>query len=261
MRALFTAATGMNAQQARMDAIANNLANVNTTGFKRSHAEFQDLFYETLAAPGAPTGDGSTLPGGVQIGHGVKLASVVRDFASGERVRTDRPLDLAIEGEGFLQVQKPGGETLYTVAGVLQLDRDGNIVTQEGYPLLPAITIPPDAQDLTIARDGTLSVTLPGASTATALGQIQLARFVNPSGLRALGSNLYAPTEASGDPETGNPDADGFGSIAQGFLEASNVNIAEELVKMILAQRGFEMNSRVIKAGDEMMQTVGAMSR
>ncbi|MCA9512026.1 MAG: flagellar basal-body rod protein FlgG [Myxococcota bacterium] len=261
MRALFTAATGMNAQQARMDAIANNLANVNTTGFKRANAEFQDLFYETLAAPGAPTGDGSALPGGVQIGHGVKLASVVRDFAHGERVRTDRPLDLAIEGDGFLQVQKPGGETLYTVAGALQLDRDGNIVTQEGYPILPSITVPPDAQDLTIARDGTVSVTQPGAATATAIGQIQLARFVNPSGLRALGSNLYAPTEASGDPETGTPDADGFGSIAQGFLEASNVNVAEELVKMILAQRGFEMNSRVIQAGDEMMQTVGAMSR
>ena len=261
MRALFTAATGMNAQQARMDSIANNLANVNTTGFKRSHAEFQDLFYETLAAAGAPTGDGTALPTGVQIGHGVKLASIVRNFAQGERVRTDRPLDLAIEGDGFLQVQKPGGETLYTVAGALQLDRDGNIVTPEGYPLLPAVTSPPDAQDLTSARDGTVSVTLPGASTSTTLGQLQLARFMNPSGLKALGSNLYAPTEASGDPETGIPDQDGFGGIAQGFLESSNVNIAEELVKMILAQRGFEMNSRVIKAGDEMMQTVGALSR
>jgi len=261
MRALFTAATGMTAQQTRMDSIANNLANVNTTGFKRAHAEFQDLFYETLRAPGAPSADGTALPSGVQIGHGVQLASVVRTFAQGERTRTDRPLDLAIDGPGFLQVQKPGGETLYTVAGALQLDADGNIVTPEGYPIVPAITVPSDAQDMTILRDGTVSVLQPGSTAPTQIGQIQLARFVNPSGLRAMGNNLYAPSGASGDPETGNPDQNGFGALSQGFLESSNVNVAEELVRLIMAQRGFEMNSRVITAGDEMMQTVGALAR
>lgn len=261
MRALYTAATGMTAQQARTDAIANNIANVNTTGFKRSRVEFQDLFYETIAAPGAQSTGETTLPTGVQIGHGVRLASAGRVFTDGDRTRTDRDLDISIEGEGFLQIEKPGGETLYTRSGNLQLDRDGNVVTPEGFLMLPAVTVPIDALQVTIGRDGTITAQQAGSTTPVNLGQIQLARFANPAGLRALGSNLFAVTEASGDAETGTPDLDGFGAINQGFLENSNVNIAEELVQLILAQRAFEMNSRVIQAGDEMMQVMGSVAR
>ncbi len=261
MRALFTAATGMGAQQVRIDAIANNLANLNTTGFKQVRAEFQDLLYETLRAPGATSATGATLPTGVQLGHGVQLAASSRIFTQGERQNTGNELDMAIDGDGFFQIQKPGGETLYTRDGTFKRDRDGNVVTVEGFLLLPNIQIPPDTTQLTILRDGTVTALQAGASTTTQLGQIELARFPNPSGLRAVGGNLFGTTEASGDPETGTPDQNGFGSIAQGFLESSNVNVAAELVQMILAQRAFELNSRVIQAGDQMLQTVGVLSR
>ncbi len=261
MRALFTAATGMNAQQVRIDAISNNLANVNTTGFKSARAEFQDLFYETLRAPGAQQSDGSSLPTGVQVGHGVQFVSTDRVFHQGELVNTGQSLDMAIEGDGFYQVQRPTGETAYTRDGSFKLDRDGNLVTSQGLALIPAVTVPVDAQDLTILADGTVTARLAGNTDSTELGQIDLARFSNPAGLRGLGGNLFAPTDASGDPEIGTPDQDGFGSLSQGFLESSNVNIAEELVQMILAQRAFELNSRVIQAGDEMMQTVATVSR
>lgn len=261
MRALFTAATGMGAQQIRIDAIANNLANLNTTGFKQMRAEFQDLLYETLRAPGATSTAGATLPTGVQLGHGVRLAASSRIFTQGERQSTGNELDLAIDGDGFFQIQKPGGETLYTRDGTFKRDRDGNIVTVEGFLLLPNIQIPADTIQLTILRDGTVSALQAGTETPTNLGQIELARFANPAGLRAVGGNLFAATEASGDVEVGLPDEDGFGSLAQGFLESSNVNVASELVQMILAQRAFELNSRVIQAGDQMLQTVGVLSR
>jgi flagellar basal-body rod protein FlgG len=244
----------MEAQQTRIDTIANNLANVNTTGYKKSRPEFEDLFYETLAAPGAQDSSGAALPTGVQIGHGVKLASITRIATQGERIQTSRDLDIAIEGEGYFQVQSATGETLYTRDGSLQRDRDGNLVTRTGLLVSPNVQIPIDVRDVTILSDGTVSGVPAGQTQPTVLGQIELARFANPSGLRALGNNMLAPSDASGDPEVGTPSQQGFGGISQGFLESSNVNMAEELVRMILAQRAFEMNSRVIKASDEMLQ-------
>lgn len=261
MRALFTAATGMEAQQHRIDAVANNLANVTTTGFKRSRADFRDLFYDTLQAPGAASASGATLPTGIQIGHGVKLASMSRIYSQGERTSTGRSLDMAIDGDGFFQVQRPGGETVYTRDGSFQLDSSGTIVNGQGFQLVPAIQVPSDAVQITILPDGTVTALTAGSIQPTDLGQIDLARFVNPAGLRALGNNLLAPTEASGDPETGPADDAGFGAISQSFLESSNVNVAQELVEMILAQRAFEVNSRVIQAGDEMLRTAATMQR
>lgn len=260
MRALFTAATGMSAQQTRLDTISNNLANVATSGFKRSRAEFQDLFYETLRAPGASASTGATLPTGVQIGSGVRLASVAKQFSQGDAQRTDNELDLMIQGDGFFQIDKPTGETLYTRDGSFELDRDGNVVTSEGFQLNPNIQIPADGTNVTITRDGTVSYT-DAANQPVQAGQIELARFANPAGLVAQGSNFFIPSDASGDATTGIPDQDGMGSLAQGFLESSNVNVAEELVHMILAQRAFELNSRVIQAGDQMLQTVGSLYR
>ena len=261
MRSLFTAASGMEAQQTRIDAIANNLANVNTTGFKKWRPEFQDLFYEVLTAPGAASAAGAEIPTGSQVGHGVRTAGVSRIISQGDRQNTGNPLDLAVDGDGFFQVQKPGGETVYSRDGALKLDRDGNLVNVQGYLLLPAVQVPPDALQITILPDGTVSVLQPGQTEPSNVGQIELARFSNPAGLRALGGNLFAPTESSGDPQTGVPDEDGFGALSQGFLEGSNVNVAEELVNMILAQRAFEVNSRVIRAGDEMLQTASNVVR
>lgn len=261
MRALFTAASGMEAQQLRIDSIANNLANVNTTGYKKWRPEFQDMFYEVLQSPGATGADGSSLPTGVQVGHGVRNSTISRVSSQGDRVSTGQSLDLAIDGAGYFQVEKSGGETLYTRDGAFKRDRDGNMVTSSGNQLVPSIAIPSDAIQVTILPDGTVSAILPGQIEPSEVGQLELARFVNPAGMRALGGNLFAPTEASGDPETGTPDADGFGAVTQGFLEMSNVNVADELVQMILAQRAFETNSRVIQAGDEMMRNVAAMGR
>jgi flagellar basal-body rod protein FlgG len=261
MRALFTAATGMEAQQVRIDTIANNLANVGTTAFKKGRAEFQDLFYEMLSAPGASATTGQEIPVGVQVGHGSKLSAVSAIYTQGERVNTGKDLDLAVDGDGFFQVERPGGATVYTRDGTFKRDSEGNLVTSAGYALIPNIQIPIDAIQITILADGTVSVLQPGSTQPTSLGQIELARFTNPSGLRQLGGNLLAPTEASGEPELGEPDSDGFGAISQGFLESSNVNVAEELVAMILAQRAFELNSRVIQAGDEMLQVAGSLSR
>jgi len=255
VRALFTAATGMDAQQLRIDTIANNLANVGTTGFKKTRAEFQDLFYETLRAPGAQASNGETLPTGAQVGHGVKLAGVSRIFSQGDRSNTGRNLDFAIDGDGFFQLEDGSGQTVYTRDGSFQLDRDGNLVSSQGLLMTPNLQVPIDAIQITILPDGTVSALLAGETSPSDLGQIELARFPNAAGLRSVGGNLLVPSEASGDPETGIPGDLGFGSVAQGFLESSNVNMAEELVRMILAQRAFEVNSRVIQAGNEMLQT------
>ncbi len=259
MRALFSAASGMEAQQLRIDSIANNLANVSTTGFKKSRTEFEDLFYETIQMPGATSESGIELPTGVQVGHGVRLASIGRVFSTGDRVATNNPMDLSIEGEGFFQVQKEGGETLYTRDGEFKKDGDGNLVTKSGDLILPSITIPTDATNITVLPDGTINVTQAGDSTPVQVGQLELARFPNAAGLMALGGNMFGVTEASGDPETGTPDENGFGALSSGYLEGSNVNVAEELVQMILAQRAFEVNSRVIRAGDEMLRTASQL--
>lgn len=261
MRALFTAATGMQAQQVKIDTVANNLANVNSNGFKRSRAEFQDLFYETLRAPGARSADGVALPVGVQVGHGVKLGSVGRVHSQGERTNTGRELDLAIDGEGFFQLERADGETVYTRDGSFRLDRNGQIVSPRGEVLVPGVVVPEDAVQVTILEDGTVSATRPQQTQPTELGQIELARFANPAGLRSVGNNTLVPTEASGNPTLGAPDDQGFGAVTQGFLESSNVNMAEELVQMILAQRAFEVNSRVIQTGDDMMQAAAQISQ
>jgi flagellar basal-body rod protein FlgG len=261
MRALFTAATGMEAQQSQIDTIANNIANVGTTGFKRSRTEFQDLFYETLRAPGASGTDGSILPTGVQVGHGVKLAAVNTPYTPGDRLNTGNPLDLAIDGQGFFQIQRPTGETVYTRDGTFKLDANGNVVTTLGYPLIPNMTVPQDTISITVLPDGTVNATIAGQIQPTQLGQLQLARFANPSGLRTAGGNLLEATQASGDPQVGIPEQQGFGGIAAGFLEGSNVEVAEELVQMILAQRAFEVSSRVIQAGDEMLRVASQLSQ
>ena len=261
MRALFTAATGMEAQQAQIDTIANNIANVGTTGFKRSRTEFQDLFYETLRAPGASGTDGSMLPTGVQVGHGVQLAAVNTIYSSGDRVNTGNPLDLAVDGTGFFQILRPTGETAYTRDGTFKMDANGNVVTTLGYQLIPAITVPTDTTSITVLPDGTVNAVQAGQTQPTNLGQIQLARFANPAGLRTAGGNLLEATQASGDPQTGIPQQDGYGGISAGFLEGSNVEVAEELVLMILAQRAFEVSSRVIQAGDEMLRVAAQMSQ
>ncbi|NNL67417.1 MAG: flagellar basal-body rod protein FlgG [Myxococcales bacterium] len=259
MRALFTAATGMEAQQTRIDAIANNLANVSTSGYKKQVPGFEDLFYETLAAPGAENAAGVALPTGAQVGHGVRLGSVGRVHTQGDRISTGRELDIAIDGDGYFQVELPTGETAYTRDGAFELDRDGNLVTRHGSLLLPNISVPVDASNITVRDDGTFSAVIAGDSSPVDLGQVQISRFANPAGLRAMGSNLFAVTEASGDAEIGQPGSEGYGSLSQGFLESSNVNMAEELVRMILAQRAFEVNSRVIQASDEMLQRASGL--
>jgi flagellar basal-body rod protein FlgG len=258
MRALFTAATGMDAQQVRIDTIANNLANVGTTGFKRYRAEFQDLFYETLRDPGTESSTGEILPTGSQVGHGVVLGSVTRIDSQGDRITTQRELDLVIDGAGYFQIELPSGELAFTRDGAFQVGADGSLMTRSGALLQPNLQLPADAQAITILEDGTVSASVPGSTTPTLVGQLELARFANPGGLRPLGANLFEATAGSGDPEVGVPNDPGFGGISQGFLEGSNVNMAEELVRLILAQRAFEVNSRVIQTADEMLQRATA---
>jgi len=262
IRSLFTAATGMIAQQMNIDTIANNLANVNTVGFKKSRVDFQDLLYETLKPAGTETTAGTTLPEGIQIGHGTRPASISKVFSPGAAIQTGNPLDLMIEGDGFFQVELPDGTTAYTRDGSFKLNAQGTVLTADGYPLTPAITIPTDAEIITVGADGTVSVRVPGDNTPQNLGTIQLARFPNPAGLDArLGRNLLLETQASGPPTQGQPGVDGLGTLAQGFLENSNVQVVEEILQMIIAQRAYEANSRVITTADEMLQTANNMRR
>lgn len=262
MRALNTAATGMMAQELNVEVISNNIANMRTSGFKRQRAEFQDLLYETLQRVGSPTSDqGTILPAGVQVGSGVRTAATPRVMSQGEVSPTEKDLDVAIRGEGFLRVQLPDGRTAFTRDGSFELDGQGQLVTADGYVVDPGITVPPNASNLTISKIGVVSVTLPGQTAPQELGQLQLSRFVNKSGLEAIGDNLFLETAASGAPQNGTAGTDGFGDVLQKYIEQANVNAVSEISDLIAAQRAYEMNSRVISAADNMLQSTSGMLR
>jgi flagellar basal-body rod protein FlgG len=253
MQALRTAATGMAAQQLNVEVISNNIANMNTVAFKRQRAEFQDLLYQTLETAGAQTSDqGTIVPTGVQIGAGVKAGSVYRISTQGSLTRTDNKYDLAIDGRGYLQVLTPQGDTAYTRAGNLAVNDQGQLVTQDGYQIQPAVSIPADALDVVISKSGQVQVTQPGG-TPSVIGTLELATFVNEGGLIAQGSNLFKESGASGPPTTGTPGSVGFGSLLQGYTEASNVDAVSEITALIVAQRAYEMNSKVISTADSML--------
>jgi len=254
--ALWIAKTGLDAQQNRMSVIANNLANVNTTGFKKDRAVFEDLLYQNVRQVGAQSTQNSLLPTGLNYGTGVRTVSTEKLFTQGSNVETDNPLHMAIEGRGFFQVQMPDGTLAYSRDGSFSTDPQGQLVTSSGYALQPAITIPQNTQSITIGNDGVVSVTVPGSSAPTQIGTVQLADFVNPAGLQPIGHNLFLESAASGAPQTGTPGLNGLGTVTQGSLESSNINVVEELVNMIEAQRAYEMNSKAISAVDHMLQFV-----
>lgn len=257
MRSLDIGATGMLAQQINVDVISNNIANTETTGYKRQRAAFQDLIYQNIDRPGSTSSDsGTTVPTGLQLGLGVKTGAVARQHAQGALEVTENALDLAITGDGFFQIELPDGDTAYTRDGTFQVNENGEMVTVQGYLLDPGITIPQDALSIDINSQGEVLVSLPGSTAASNVGQIQLARFVNPAGLAAIGNNLYLETDASGGATTGTPGQQEFGGLEQGMLEQSNVNVVEEITLLISAQRAYEMNSTVISTSDEMLQTV-----
>ncbi|RMG47386.1 MAG: flagellar basal-body rod protein FlgG [Acidobacteria bacterium] len=259
-RSLWTAATGMAVQQTNMDVIAHNLANVNTTAFKKTRAEFQDLLYQTINAPGTASSASTNLPAGIQIGLGARTAAVKRLFLQGDFRPTDNPFDLVIEGDGFFRLTRPDGTAVYTRDGAFTTDENGNLVNALGYALDPPLTIPQDAKGLTVGRDGTVSVRL-SDETVSQIGNIELASFINPAGLQAIGGNMFVATVASGDEIIGTPGQDGLGEIGQGFLETSNVSIVTELVDMISAQRAYELNSRSVRASDEMLRSLAQLVR
>ena len=260
MRALSTAATGMAAQQLNVEVISNNIANMNTVGFKRQRAEFSDLLYQDLAKAGSQTSDTGTIaPTGIQIGSGVKTGSVYRITAQGSLTQTSNQLDVAIQGRGYLQVQLPSGETAYTRAGNLSVNATGQIVTDQGYQVLPQITIPTDATNISISQSGQVQVTTPTSTTPSQVGQLQLATFINEAGLDAQGDNLFLVSNASGPAVVGNPGAPGFGTLMQGYTEASNVDAVTEITALITAQRAYEMNSKVVSAADQMLSTTNQM--
>lgn len=254
IRALSIAKTGLDAQQTQLDVIANNLANVSTSGFKKSRAVFEDLMYQTLRQPGAQSTQQTQLPTGLQIGTGVRPVATERIFTQGNMQQTGNVLDLAINGQGFFQVLMPDGSTGYSRDGSFHQDAQGQLVTSSGYTLQPAVTIPANAQSITIGNDGTISVTQPNSPNATQVGTIQLANFINPPGLEAKGENLYVETAASGAPTTNVPGSNGVGVVRQGYVETSNVNVVEELVNMIATQRAYEINSKAITTADQMLQ-------
>lgn len=257
MRALDIAATGLSAQQTNVDTISHNLANMTTTSYKSERPEFQDLLYQDLRRAGTNSTDqGTILPIGLQIGLGVRTGAIARDTGQGTVKSTENPLDIAINGKGYLQVTLPDGSTAYTRDGALKLSRDGIIVTRNGFPVLPSITIPNNAVDISINASGQVEVTLQGQTTPSNLGQIQLATFVNPAGLQASGDNLYTETPASGNPLLNNPGDDSTGVLLQGYLESSNVNPVTAITDLIVAQRAYEMNTKVLKAADEMLQSL-----
>lgn len=261
MRSLWTAASGMQAQQFNIDTISNNLANVNTTGFKKSRVDFQDLLYQTVRFAGTPITQGAQIPTGIEIGHGVRPVATQKMFTTGTFKQTDNPLDIAIEGDGFFQILMPDGMIAYTRDGAFKTDGEGRIVTSDGFTLEPEIIVPEDAVEVTIGADGTVAVMLTGDSEPQNIGMIEVARFINPAGLSSFGRNLYQETAASGPAIIGTPGLDGFGVVAQGYLEMSNVQVVEEMVNMIISQRAYESNSKAIQASDEMLQTANNLRR
>ena len=262
IRALYSAASGMTAQQLNVDNIANNLANSNTAGYKSRRAQFQDLLYQNVIQPGAAAGQQTVVPTGLQLGLGTRTSSNEIVFTQGNFSQTNNPLDVVIQGNGFFQVLQPNGTLAYTRSGQFQLDRNGNVVDSSGSLLQPNITLPQNAQTITIATDGTVSYTLPNQTASQTAGQIQLATFINPSGLNSLGQNLYQPTTASGDPVLGVPGGqEGQGTLLQGYTEQSNVSVVDEFVNLIISQRAYEANSKVVKAADEMYQEMNNLTR
>jgi flagellar basal-body rod protein FlgG len=253
IRSLWIARTGLDAQQTQLDVIANNLANVSTNGFKRGRAVFEDLLYQTLRQPGAQSSQQTQIPTGLQLGTGARTASTARIFTQGNLQKTDGSLDIAIQGEGFFQILLPDGTTAYTRDGSFQKDNQGQIVTTDGYPLQPAITIPATALTVSVGTDGVVTVTQAGTAASTQIGSIQLANFINPSGLQSTGQNLYLETASSGTPTPNAPGSNGVGTVNQGYVETSNVNVAEELVTMIQTQRAYELNSKVVSTSDAML--------
>ncbi len=255
IRSLWTGTTGMHAQQLNIDVIANNLANVSTTGFKKSKTDFQDLLYQTMKVPGSQTSADTESPTGILVGLGVKPAAVTKVFTQGDLILTENELDIAIEGMGFLQVELPNGNTSYTRSGALKRDSTGRLTNSDGFPILPAITIPDGSRQITISPTGIVSAVIGDDTESTELGTLELASFTNNAGLSAIGKNLFEETAASGTAATGTPGDDGYGTLLQTYLEGSNVNIVEELASMITTQRAYEINSKTIQTSDEMMQT------
>jgi len=260
-KSLWIASTGMEAQQMFVDVIANNLANVNTVGYKKNRVDFEDLLYETTKNPGASTSPSTLVPTGIQIGHGVRPVATQKQFSVGNFQQTGNRLDIAIQGDGFFQLEKPDGEIAYTRDGTFKIDRDGNIVNSNGYLLDPSIAITDETTDISISTDGIVSILESGSPLPVEVGNIELSRFVNPAGLLALGDNIFIQTDSSGDPIAGIPNENGMGALAQGFLEMSNVSVVEEMVSMIVAQRAYEINSKSIKTADEMIQQATNLRR
>ena len=253
IRSLYIAKTGLDAQQTQLDVVSNNLANVGTTGFKRSRAVFEDLMYQNMRQVGGQTSDQTRLPSGLQLGTGVRVVATERLHSQGNLTKTDNPKDVAINGGGFFQVQMPDGTTSYTRDGSFQTNAEGQLVTASGFQVQPQITIPANATSMTIARDGTVTVTQAGATATTQVGQLQLATFLNPTGLQSMGENLYHETDASGAAHVVVPGLEGAGILTQGYVEASNVNVVEELVNMIATQRAYEINSKAVQTSDQML--------
>ena len=254
MRSLWISKTGMEAQQTQLDHISNNLANSATNGYKRSHAVFEDLMYQTLRQSGANSTEQTTLPTGLQVGLGTRAVATSRQFTQGSLQQTGNNLDVAVKGQGFFEIQLPDGTTGYTRDGSFQVSATGQLVTSNGYTVQPGIVIPANAQSVTVGADGVVTIALPGQAAPQQVGQLQLASFVNPAGLEPRGQNLFAETASSGTPNAGAPGSNGLGSLAQGFLEGSNVNVVEELVSMIQTQRAYELNSKAIQTSDQMLQ-------
>ena len=259
IRSLWTGTTGMHSQQLNIDVISNNLANVSTTGFKKSRADFQDLLYQTMKVPGSQSSADTQSPTGILIGLGVKPAAVSKIFTQGDLIQTLNELDVAIEGEGFLQIEMPNGNTGYTRSGALKRDSNGRLTNSDGYPILPAITIPDGSRQITISEGGIVSAIVGAATTSTQIGTLELATFTNNSGLSAIGKNLFTETAASGTVQVGTPGVSGVGTLLQNYLEGSNVNIVEELASMITTQRAYEINSKTIQTSDQMMQTTNQL--
>ncbi|MCG3198955.1 MAG: flagellar basal-body rod protein FlgG [Candidatus Omnitrophica bacterium] len=255
IRSLFTAASGMNGQQFFIDVIANNLANVNTNGFKKVRVDFQDLLYQTIRPAGSSTDQNTRVPSGIQVGHGSRVADTQRIYTQGNFRLTENPLDLVIEGDGFFRLQLADGTDVYTRDGSFTLDENGQLVNSDGYLVQPNITIPEDATEIAVGRDGTVSVKVAGQTDSQDVGQILLTDFINPAGLKAIGQNLFTETTASGPPIESTPGQEGLGEISSGFLESSNVSVVEELVQLIIGQRAYEVNAKVVQTSDEMLQT------